>query len=500
MLFLDRLHQHTAATPSKIAIDWRTGETASQLSYADLLRTISRAAGWLADHGVHAGDRVAICLPKGVAFIPLHLAACSLGAVSLPINPGYSLPELEYLLSDSEAKLLVLGQDTPQSAQDRDLGSFASSTVVAIDPFSVQDWLDPVDDRFDLTTPTADQTALMLYTSGTTGRPKGACMSHACLTANMDMLGEAWGWRADDTLLHVLPLFHVHGLLVALHGALHAGATCRVHGKFDAQRVLGELSDGDCTVFMGVPTIYRRLLDAVGDGETDLRHMRLMTSGSDRLPTESFLSIESKFGVRVVERYGMTETGIMTSNPLEGDRIAGQVGYPLPGVELRITDRHTGTLLATGGEGELQTRGPHVFSGYWRDAEKTAASLTEDGWFRTGDIGVRHQDGRYELKGRATDLIISGGLNVYPSEVEHVILAHADVAQCAVVGMPDSDWGEAVTAYVVSSGPPIDEKAIVAYCRRFLASYKTPKRVISVGELPRNAMGKVVKDRLREPE
>ena len=337
----------------------------------------------------------------------------------------------------------------------------------------------------------------MLYTSGTTGRPKGACMSHESLTANMDMLGEAWQWSGDDVLLHALPVFHVHGLLVALHGALHAGATSIVHASFDARKVLQALRGGECTVFMAVPTMYRRILTLLGDEVVDVRHMRLLTSGSDRLPVDAFGRIEEQLGKRVVERYGMTETGIMLSNPLDGKRVAGQVGIPLPGVQMRVVDPQTGAASDEGSVGELQTRGPHVFSGYWKDPEKTEGAFTNDGWFRTGDLGLRDRNGRYELKGRGTDLIISGGFNVYPSEVEHTLSAHPDVEQCAVVGVPDSEWGESVTAIVVRRSGEASESKLIGHCRRFLAGYKTPKRVVFVDALPRNAMGKVQKKILR---
>ena len=323
-------------------------------------------------------------------------------------------------------------------------------------------------------------------------------MSHASLTANMDMLAEAWRWSADDVLLHALPLFHLHGLLVALHGALHAGATSIMHAGFDAERILADLRAGECSVFMGVPTMHRRILRALGDDVVDLQHLRLRTSGSDRLPVDAFLRIESQLGHQPVERYGMTEAGIMLSNPLDGPRVAGQVGLPLPGVEMRIVDPETGAIQGAGAVGELQTRGPHLFSGYWRAPGKTRESFTADGWFRTSDLGLRHENGAYELKGRSSDVIISGGFNVYPSEVERVLATHPRVGQCAVTGLPDEDLGESVTAFVVAEGSILAETDLIEYCRELLASYKAPKRVVFVERLPRNAMGKVQKRKLRE--
>ena len=494
---MERLYETCNSQPSKLALEFRGERTTESATYSDLLSRTARTAAWLERQGVVTGDRVAVCLPKSSTGLQLHLAACGMGAVSMPLNPSYSSAELEYLLHDSEAKLLVGPDDPSWDETAAKLSHAVPAQVMRIDPANFvadlpETGMDLADKRFP-----GDQTALILYTSGTTGRPKGACMTHASLTANMNMLGEAWGWRNDDVLLHVLPLFHVHGLLVALHGALHAGAACIMHSKFDASPTLDELREGECTVFMGVPTIYRRLLAATGAQECDLRHMRLMTSGSDRLPVDAFEAIADRFGVRVVERYGMTETGIMTSNPLDGERIPGQVGVPLPGVEMRVVDPSTGSSLPPGEVGEFQTRGEHVFGGYWRDSEKTKRSFASGGWFRTGDLGIRDSSGRYEIKGRSSDLIISGGFNVYPSEVERAMVEHPRVAQCAVVGLQDPEWGEAVTAFVVTDGGHATEPLLLQHCRQRLAGYKTPKRVEFVDRLPRNAMGKVQKAQLR---
>lgn len=496
-LFMEQLYGTCSAHPNKLAVEIRGEPNAEAITYSDLLKRTARTATWLVSRGVEPGDRVAVCLPKSAAGLQLHLAACSMGAVSMPLNPSYSAAELEYLLLDSEARVLV-APDGPN--WDQTVAKLIHSVPASVERINPSNFatklpepgMDLAVNRF-----AAGQTALILYTSGTTGRPKGACMSHASLTANMNMLGQAWGWRDDDVLLHVLPLFHVHGLLVALHGALHAGATCIMHSKFEARETLDQLRKGDCTVFMGVPTMYRRLLAAAGTRDCDFRHMRLMTSGSDRLPIDAFEQIVERFGVRVVERYGMTETGIMTSNPLDGDRVPGQVGLPLPGVEMRVVDPDTGSSLPSEEVGEFQTRGEHVFSEYWRDLGKTRESFAPGGWFRTGDLGIRDSSGRYEIKGRSSDLIISGGFNVYPSEVERALMEHPCVTQCAVVGLPDAEWGEAVTAYVVAEEARVTEPLLIQHCRQRLAGYKTPKRVEFVDRLPRNAMGKVQKSRLR---
>jgi malonyl-CoA/methylmalonyl-CoA synthetase len=294
----------------------------------------------------------------------------------------------------------------------------------------------------------------MIYTSGTTGRPKGAEITHGNLTAQLDALHEAWGWREDDVLLHVLPIFHVHGLAVALHGALHAGATAVLLPRFEPEQALQTLVERRCTVLMAVPTIHRRLVQGVprfakSRYKYDLSHVRLITSGSDRLPDDLFHAFRETFGYTILERYGLTETGMNLSNPLNGERRAGSVGSPLPGVQARIVHPATGELLPDGEVGEVQVRGPHVFKGYWRQPEKTAAAFTTDGWFRTGDLGLRQADGTFELRGRAKDLIITGGLNVYPPEVELVLASHTAVEACAVIGCPDDEWGERSVAVVV---------------------------------------------------
>ena len=496
MLFIERLRLNCLKHGPKTAIEFRSETGTERVSYDSLWRRVTATAAWLAEQGVSPGDRVAVCLPKSLATIESHLAACSMGAVSMPLNPVYSASELGYLLEDSGAKLLIAPRESPDSAAGGGPAVHAPTRVAAMGPEGLSHRLPATIGHLDKSKLSHKDPALMLYTSGTTGRPKGAVLTHGSLTANIEMLGEAWQWSADDVLLHVLPLFHVHGLLVALHGALHAGATAIVRPSFEASAVSRDLGSKDCTVFMAVPTMYRRLLAALGRRKLDLRHMRLLTSGSDRLPVEVFEAIEERLGHRVVERYGMTETGIMLSNPVDGARVPGQVGIPLPGVEMRIVQEGTGKPCEQGEVGELQTRGPHLFSGYWNDTDKTNKSFTKDGWFRTGDLGLRDSRGRFELKGRMTDLIITGGFNVYPTEVEHVLARHPGVLQCAVTGVPDADWGEAVTAFVVRGDASMTAEELVRHSRASLTAYKSPKRIVFVDSLPRNAMGKVQKKAL----
>ena len=502
MSFLTTLNQNYTTYADKAAIRYLHSDgTEETVSYQQLQARVAGAMAYLRSLGVRRGDRVALQLPKCLDFIYLHLGIMQMGAVSLPLNPAYPQQELTYFLSDSETAVffadihaqpqidpilpelpalqhcIYLGGEQGSGSWDRD--------ALPADP-----------KRQPSPLPDPNALALMIYTSGTTGRPKGAQITVGNLTANLNSLHEAWGWRDDDVLLHVLPIFHVHGLVVALHGALNAGATAVLIEKFNAADILARLVSGEYTVFMAVPTIHRRLYAAADGRPTDLSHMRLMTSGSDRLPDDLFAGYQTLFNYTLLERYGMTETGMNLSNPLHGERRVGSVGLPLPGVEARIVNPEDDTQLPDGEIGEVQIRGAHVCDGYWRQPQKTAEAFTADGWLRTGDLGLREADGYFTLKGRAKDLIITGGLNVYPPEVELVLAAHPAVAVSAVIGCLDEEWGEMITAVIVQSSPCTTDE-IIHYCRQKLAHYKAPRRVIFVDALPRNALGKVQKAQLR---
>ncbi len=496
MLFLNQLFQNFQTYSEKIAIEFHSEKDITRVSYTELEKNILGAAQQLLSLGVRRGDRLALQLPKSLAFVYYHLAAMRLGAISLPLNPAFPASELEYFLKDSAAKIFIT--DASQEASLR--GMLAALTLehcVFLDasvPFSAI--------QSDLALPdfVSDEhaTALMIYTSGTTGRPKGAELSHENLTAGIEALHNAWAWVNNDVLLHVLPIFHTHGLMVALHGALHAGASTVMLEKFDAAKTLELLSSKRFSVFMAVPTIHGRLL-AEAKGKHDLSHMRLMTSGSARLPDDVFEAFQKTFGYTLLERYGMTETGMNLSNPYEGERRVGSVGLPLGGVEARVVNPANNELLADGDIGEVQVRGKHVFKGYWQQAQKTAEAFTTDGWLKTGDLGLREPDGYFVLKGRSKDLIISGGFNIYPPEVELVLSQHPMVAASAVIGCPDSDWGERVIAVIeLKEGVQENEAAIDAFCKQYLANYKAPKAIFFVPELPKNAMGKVQKAELRK--
>ena len=505
-MFLDRLHHHTLTQPTKIAIEM-IGDRATpsqHITYGELEQMVLRTMALLRIKGVTPGDRVALQLPKCPAFVYLHLAIMRLGAISLPLNPGYPQRELAYFLEDAEVRLLIAGGEARNVVLPllRQLPTLHECVFVGCDGEDGFERLiapyQPADAAAIALPAGPDATCLMIYTSGTTGRPKGAELTHGNLTANLASLHEAWGWRNDDVLLHVLPLFHIHGLLVALHGALHAGATALLMTRFEPGHALDLLVNRPCSVFMAVPTIHRRLVDAPAAAGVSLRHLRLITSGSDRLPDELFAQFEARFGVRLLERYGMSEAGMILSNPLHGERRVGSVGLPLPGVAVRIVDPETEAPLPDGVVGEVQVRGANVCKGYWRQPEKSAAAFTPEGWFRTGDLGVREADGYFTLKGRAKDLIISGGYNVYPPEVELVLAEHTAVEASAVIGCPDAEWGERVVAIVARrAGSRVDEAGLIAHCRARLAAYKAPRRIIFVDALPRNALGKVQKAQLR---
>jgi malonyl-CoA/methylmalonyl-CoA synthetase len=431
------------------------------------------------------------------------LATTRLGAITLPLNLAYPPDELKYFLEDSGAKLFFALESSKEKTQTilSDLPDLKE--CIFLDPSRPDQFQLRITSYQPLISnpliSNLSDTAIIIYTSGTTGRPKGAEITHGNLTSNLQSLHEAWGWQADDVLLHVLPIFHVHGLFVALHGALHAGATTLLMRDFNPQKTLELLSSGRCTVFMAVPTIHQRLLDFPNTNQYDLSRVRLITSGSDRLPDEAFVGFQKTFGYTLLERYGMTETGMNCSNPLHGERRVGSVGPPLPGVEVRTVNPESREVLPVGEIGEVEIRGPNVFKGYLRQPDKTSASISAEGWFKTGDLGYLEADGYLTMCGRSKDLIISGGLNIYPPEVERVLVEHPAVAACAVIGCPDREWGERVTAVIVlQKGETATGEELIRFCREKLAPYKSPKSIVVRDDLPRNAMGKVQKAQLRE--
>jgi malonyl-CoA/methylmalonyl-CoA synthetase len=502
MSFLNTFTESARLYPSKVALEF-IDPPLQRVTYAELDELVQRTAGYLQSLGLQPGDRVALQLSKCLEFLLLHLAIVRLGAITLPLNLAYPPDELKYFLEDSGSKLFFALESSKEKIQSilPDLPELQESIFLnPAGPEQFQSLLANHQSLFSNSLlSTLSDTAVIIYTSGTTGRPKGAEITHGNLISNLQALHEAWGWQSDDVLLHVLPIFHVHGLFVALHGALHAGATTLLMREFNAQKTLELLSSGQCSVFMAVPTIHKRLLDSPNANQFDLSRVRLITSGSDRLPDEVFTGFQKTFGYTLLERYGMTETGMNCSNPLHGERRIGSVGLPLPGVNVRIVNSETGELLPDGEIGDVQLRGPNVFKGYWRQPEKTSASFSADGWFQTGDLGFREKDGYITLCGRSKDLIISGGLNIYPPEVERVLVEHPTVTACAVIGCLDEEWGEKVTAVVVlHKGESVTGEELIRFCRERLAPYKSPKSIVFKEDLPRNAMGKVQKAELRK--
>ncbi len=441
----------------------------------------------LADAGLEPGDRIVMSSAPSVSLAVAHVAALRLGLVVVPMNTAYTRREIEHVVADS-APAAVAADEERRARLVADARGGAPLVTVRLapgSPPSIEDsrsraagTADP-----DLDTADAEDPALLVYTSGTTGAPKGALLSHGNLLASAEAVRLAWHWTEEDRLVLPLPLFHVHGLAVGLHGTLAAGGSVVLRRRADPADLGAALEEHAATMLFSVPTIYARLA-----GERRLSPLRLCVSGSAPLPAGLHRRIEGATGQRILERYGMTEALMIASNPYEGERRPGTVGFPLPGVQLRID--------AEGG-GEVLVRGPNVFSGYWRRADATAAAF-EGGWFRTGDVGELDADGYLRLTARKSELIITGGYNVYPREVEDVLRGHPAVLDAAVVGWPDPEWGEQVVAFVVTDGP-VAEPELLALAAEQLAPYKRPRRIVQVRDLPRNALGKVVKSELGPP-
>lgn len=434
-----------------------------------------RVAGRLHGAGLRPGDRMLFSAESSLELVIAHVAALRSGIVVVPANTAYREREIAHIVSDARPRAALVDRDD----RARWVRAAGSETLV-LGP--EVDLPDRPPQALDVAAP--EDPALIGYTSGTTGSPKGAVLSHANLLAGSESVGLAWRWAPADRLVLALPLFHAHGLCVGLHGTLLAGASAVLLARFEADAVLDAARERGASMFFGVPTMYHRLAQSPRVGE--LARLRLCVSGSAPLPAELHRSLAERGGQQVLERYGMTETLMLVSNPYDGERRPGSVGFPLPGVELRLSDD---------GEGEIQVRGANVFAGYWDRPQATAESLV-DGWFRTGDLASIDADGYVTILGRSKELIISGGLNVYPREVEEVLLSHPDVAEAAVVGTPSDEWGEVVTAFVVPASERGTEQSLLAFAAEQLAPFKRPRRLHFVDSLPRNALGKVVKHEL----
>ncbi|MDB5870847.1 MAG: malonyl-CoA synthase [Ramlibacter sp.] len=484
-------------------LDTAAVETDGALVYSwrDLERATAMLANLLASLGIPEGSRIAVQVEKSVEAMMLYLATLRAGYVFLPLNTAYQSAEIEYFVGNAEPAVVVCSA--------KNFGwiskiAFKAGTrhVFTLNDDRTGSLLDRAahfSDQHKAVTRSADDLAAILYTSGTTGRSKGAMLTHGNLLSNARVLKDCWGWKRGDVLIHALPIFHVHGLFVALHGALLNGSKMIWLGRFDPQLAITKMAEA--TVFMGVPTLYVRMLAEQSLRLEAVRHMRLFISGSAPLLLETFNEWKDRTGHTILERYGMSETIMLTSNPYraeDGERRGGTVGFPLPGVGVRVRG-DDGVEAKPGEIGNIEVRGPNVFKGYWRMPEKTREEFTGDGWFKTGDVGKIDAGGYVTIVGRSKDLIISGGYNVYPAEIEGYINDMPGVAESALVGVPHPDFGEVGIAVVIAKpGAKLDGEQIVAQLKSQLANFKIPKRCFVVSELPRNTMGKVQKNLLRE--
>ncbi len=470
----------------------------STINHAEFLASAAQIAHVLGQSGMTPGDRLAAQVQKSPEALALYAACVQAGIVFLPLNTAYTTEELTYFIENSGAKKVVCDKsDEPQllpiaeslGAQLETLNADGSGTLT--DHAATM----PVD--FPTVARDPDDLAAFLYTSGTTGRSKGAMLTQKNLLSNALTLCDLWRFTSDDVLLHALPIFHTHGLFVATNVTLAAGGAIIFLPKFDLDQMIGLMPKA--TTMMGVPTFYTRLLDDLRFTRDLTAHMRLFVSGSAPLLTDTHLQFEARTGHRILERYGMTETNMNTSNPYDGERRAGTVGFPLPGVELKITDPNGGEALPQGGVGQIEVRGPNVFKGYWKMPEKTATELREDGFFITGDLARIDEDGYVHIVGRNKDLIISGGYNIYPKEIELILDEQPGVKESAVIGVPHSDFGETVLGLIVPEpNAEPDLGTIAEAAKKSLARFKHPKKLILIDELPRNTMGKVQKNTLRD--
>ncbi|QWG23676.1 malonyl-CoA synthase [Bradyrhizobium sediminis] len=481
--------------PSRLAIEMIDGQ---RISYGDLVARAGQMANVLVSRGVKPGDRVAAQTEKSVPGLVLYLATVRAGAVYLPLNTAYTLNELEYFITDAEPSLVVC-----DPSRSEGIGAIAAKVGARVETLgadgkgSLTDAAATAKPDFETVARANDDLAAILYTSGTTGRSKGAMLTHDNLASNSLSLVDYWRFTDKDVLIHALPIYHTHGLFVASNVTLFARASMIFLPKFDPDLIIKLMARA--TVLMGVPTFYTRLLQSPDLTREATSHMRLFISGSAPLLADTHREWSGRTGHAVLERYGMTETNMNTSNPYDGERVPGAVGHPLPGVSVRVTDPETGKELAPETIGMIEVKGPNVFKGYWRMPEKTKAEFRDDGFFITGDLGKIDGKGYVHIVGRGKDLVISGGFNVYPKEIESEIDAMPGVIESAVIGVPHADFGEVVTAVLVcDKGAKVDEASVLKALDGRLAKFKMPKRVIVVEELPRNAMGKVQKNILRD--
>jgi malonyl-CoA/methylmalonyl-CoA synthetase len=488
--------EHSPAAPSSTFIETEAGLT---WSYADLEQESARLARYLTEAGIQKGERVAVQVEKTPQALFLYLACLRAGFIYLPLNIAYTESELAYFIDNAEPAAIVCRSASLASFKQIATGKTVRHfyTLENAPEHNLLHLSESTDSQFETVSCDRDDVAVILYTSGTTGQPKGAMITHGNLAANGLALRQIWGFTKNDVLLHALPIFHIHGLFVACHCVLLSGSKMLFIPKFNTDTIIKLLPRA--TVLMGVPTFYTRLLDSPAFTAAVCSNMRLFISGSAPLLEQTFTEFQQRTGHTILERYGMTETGMNTSNPLEGERKAGTVGHPLPGVTARIVD-DAGQVVDRNSVGNLQVKGDNVFIGYWRMPEKTAEDFTPDGFFKTGDMALLDDDGYISIVGRGKDMVITGGFNVYPKEIELLIDELDGVIESAIIGVPHPDFGEAVTAVVIRDASHTDctEEKIITALKAKLANYKIPKRILFIDELPRNTMGKVQKNLLRD--
>lgn len=469
-------------------------------TFAGISRKANKVAHSLRKSSVSKGDRVAVFLCNSMELVYFFVGALKNGSIVVPVNISFKDMEVKYMLNDSGAKAVLTDKETLPIIKNilPELKALKRIITVGCNEYiDFNDFIKGASDQEPDAKISGEDGSIIFYTSGTTGRSKGALLSHHNMESDLGALKEAWHLTDKDRLLLALPLYHIHGLGVALCGSFYNGYSFVLKKRFDAEETLKLIQDKKCTLFMGVPTMYIKILEA--DKKYDANSVRLFISGSAPLSAETFKEFKEKFGHEILERAGMSETNMNFSNPYHGKRKPGTVGLPLKGVKVKIVDKNF-KEVPTGREGDILLKGPNVFKGYWNDEEKTRESF-HDGWFITGDIGKIDKDGYVTFLGRSKDLIISGGLNIYPAEVEEVINSHPSVLESAIIGVPDKYFGEAVKAFaVLKKGKRAGEDEIIAYCRERLASYKKPKYVEFIEALPKNSMGKVQKNALRERE
>jgi malonyl-CoA/methylmalonyl-CoA synthetase len=479
----------------------RDGRAETALSYLELERDANRMANAFLELGVEKGDRVVLFIPKSLIFVVAHLALQKLGAIAVPLNPGFKQAEMQYLLGDAQAKLILL--DLQKETFIKEIAPDLTTLVIdSQKPYQDIDIFSTASEDFSPVEIGPDYPGLIIYTSGTTGKPKGAVLTSRNLVHDAHNIIYIWEIVDTDVLCHALPLFHVHGLCFALHTSLLAGAHVLLLDQFSPARVIETIRKQDgpdvCTVFMAVPAMYAKLLEHIDDRRFDFSHMRLWTSGSAPLLAQDFERIRKLFGKEPVEREGMSETGMNFSNPLRGKRKPGSIGIALPALEVRMVDPASQADVKPGQTGEIWLKGPAVTPGYWQKPEETAQTF-EQGWFKTGDLGNIDEDGYYYLTDRIKHIIISGGENISPKEIEGVINQVEGVVESSVVGIVNEKWGEKVVAAVVKEPDTgVSTVEVQAYCKKHLHDWKCPKEIAFVEELPRNTMGKVLKEEVKK--